>query len=499
MPSLRIVSSIYLFAIISIIIILYHNSIIHTYLFADEFGIYRFHKLSIYFTLENSFNNHGRPISQFFYRVFGRALYIGENGITLIRIIQLLLSISAALISFRLLSNISVPRRHALLLIVFMWSQPAFAIHHAYFMLAPYWLGVLASLCTLHLCLNDYLEGRNGTKFILYSVLFLIGFLTYQASPFFVVGFVALCFLKNNIKNSKKYILILLALMSSMILYTLVFKILNLVYDMGSSRVEKAFDAYSIISAPFNAAFYTVFEFWNYIFPTKLDRSVKTSLIIFSAIVWIVVVLSAAILEIKRQPDRRANWIMAAICVALSFLPVVADGATGRQHVFLAAVPALSLTAYYSALVLLPEGTRARLYPLVLASLLIVAVGANFSYVRGLISPATRLFEYTRNSLAKFDETQFSEIRIRVPSLKEGRRFCPQDPCTRFYGRRLQIGHISKRKSLYRSVLMLNGQSPDVRIVFDSTPVPQDGAAFVVDWIAYMEREIQRSDRLKGD
>lgn len=450
------------------IVLLYLTPLFEAYLFADEMSYYR--SRGFLETIRDVSQYVGRPGAGLVMAVFDDALLLGEAGLRALRLVSLAMSLLAAAASWALLRRLDIPPPRAALLLVFLWSQPALAVYHAYLSLMPYWLGVycaLASFAIFHARAATPMTFREG---MLHGALFIAALGTFQATAFFVLPFLAYHSLISHRQGVvSRCVFLLLALATATVVYTAGFKVMTSLGlgGYGPAQSLMSLDDLSYFVGP---GYLGIFEFWNYAIPLDLGTGTKRQVMAFVALSTGFLILAAALTDIMRDAARAANWSIAMACLLASFVPIAAAGGDPRQHLAIAAVPTLTLIAYRSAVLIIDSlvARNARAvrgaFGIGAAAIVgVVALGSAAGVYRGIVAPYALHFQFTRAALA---EGGHEIVRLTVMVPPEGYAWCRVEPCSGFFGRRIPGEWHITREAFYRFVALHSGRNTDFDIVF---------------------------------
>ena len=474
---------------------LYSSSLATVYLFADE--TFAFSTTLVERDVVSGFvsaaKSAGRPLAGVAHSLIADAIVFGEYGLQGLRILQFVLSLLAAIYVFFVMQALGIKPGHALLLTLFLWSQPAVAIHHVYFYLAPFWLGVFCSLLAFSIFLvrkQEPLDWREGTA---YFVLFGIGLCIYQMTPFFFLGFLAFGILKDRDDSYlARHAKLFLIFLGTVALYTVAFKISFELYGAGSYRQAQQLLNLTDIGRFFSSGYLFLFEFWNYLIPVEISEEAKLKLLAITAVAWALLIAMAIVVDLRKQKKSLRRWTLALACAGASILPIVADDATGRQHLFLAALPALLLLACYAGTRLVPERWAGWAKPILVACLCLVAAGGSLGYQRALVGPAARLFAFVQTEAVNQMHPGVKRVLVIRPSVGDMKGLCKYEPCTRFYGRRMATHWHLERRALYQTALRLAGLPPRLPVKFVARDKAFQTDAITIDWYRFWRFEKQR-------
>jgi hypothetical protein len=464
---------------------LLYSAPLHTvYYFADE---------SAYLTEDHNYSSPkeffnrslrlGRPITLFAYWMMDRLVHQQPNGLQLIRFFQFLASYASGLFFFYLLRRMNLSPGKSFFLVLFIWSQPALQCFHVYCMLSPYFLGVCSSYFAFLLICKFTLPGSflNSLNFIIAVVLLLIASLIFQASPF--CGLAPLAFYvlsathENWIQIRKKSILFIIAVVVSMTTFTVGYKLLvevsGVSVAMNSEHTLELLKGLSIVKYRplFDFTNYLgPFEWWNYLYPVP---NLSSWLFLFSTLcclIWLTAFLCAFYFEGRtaNQSFVIQKYFIVLASIALSFLPVIADRFSGREHVYIACSPALFLVFFYAASqcaqYLFPnKNVRSSIKFVAVLFIVLVAAGAQANVYRGVVLPNAKLYSFVKSEIIRQLSPEISRILVI-----NAQRTCLREPCRGFMARRASLavrtGEYTAR--FYREVLVKCGGKENVPVDF---------------------------------
>jgi hypothetical protein len=206
------------------------------------------------------------------------------------------------------------------------------------------------------------------------------------------------------------------------------------------------------------------FELWNYPWPVQPSLALKETLAGLLLVTTLALALAAAATWPARPSSGASGRLgstagrigLVLVVLGLSVAPLVAEGAGRRQHLFVGASSTL-LVALLAALWRLAEAcgpfpavrwpVRAVVGTVIAGSLAWNVVGTPTSLQRGLVGPAAALYRFVRLSLSEAAEDGVRRIVV-VPA--RGR--CRGEPCSGFFGRRLQTRHTALYPSFFVQV-----------------------------------------------
>ncbi|MEM1411305.1 MAG: hypothetical protein AAGH19_03025 [Pseudomonadota bacterium] len=471
--------------ILLLALFLIYGAALHTvYLFADETWLFdeEARQRGLAHAMFEYTRGFGRPLTAPIHFAFSHAILFGEEGMLALRWVQFLCSFAMAFVFYGLLRRLGLQTLTALLLTVFIWSQPGFAIRHFYAHTATSWAPALASLLAFWLVLDERSPLRAPASLLLAFGLFLAGFFTTQVAPFYCAGLIALATLQDkSLAHWPACRNLFLALMAAFGAYLVFYFVarygLGWFTYRGGTRFALTPEALS------------VFEFWNYPIRSSLSRGQVQLLCALVGGLWLLTLLAAFMGEKEPLEVRLKRWGLALACVGSTFIVVVADGASGRQHLFLAAIPAVVLTGWFALHSLMSTNRWLKAAGLVLV--VVVMIGAARSFPRDLVQPAAKMLSYIQTSVTVTDTPPETPLTVLMPPKDTWEGICVGQPCGGFYARQFQLPFHLAWSHYYTSAMRLSGVPWQRPIVFEqATPErPLDAAAYVIDWPAYLEQE----------
>ena len=473
---------------------LYSSSLATVYLFADE--TYAFSTTMVERDVVSGFLSAavaaGRPLAGAAHSLIADAIVFGEYGLQGLRILQFVLSLLAAIYVFFVMRALRIKPGHALLLTIFLWSQPAVAIHHVYVYLTPLWLGVFCSLLAFSIFLVRKQKPYDWREGVTCFVLFVIGLCIYQTTPFFFLGFLAYDILNDrDDRYLERHAKLFLVFLCTVALYTVAFKIASEIYGAGSYRQAQQLLDPTDIGRFLTGNYLILFEFWNYVIPVEISENAKLKLLAITAVAWALLIATAIVVDLRKQKKSLRRWTLALGCTGATILPIIADGATGRQHLFLAALPALLLLAYYAGTRLVPERWAGRAQTTLVACLCLVAAGGSLGYQRALVGPAARLFAFVQTEAVNQMHPGVKRVLVIRPRIGDTKRLCRYEPCTAFYGRFMLTNWHLEQRGLYQTALRLAGLTPRLPVNFVARDKAFQTDAITIDWHRFWQFENQ--------
>jgi hypothetical protein len=169
-----------------------------------------------------------------------------------------------------------------------------------------------------------------------------------------------------------------------------------------------------------------------------------------TAAVWLAVLVGALV---KEGAHALVRYAVAFAAVALTFLPLVADGFSARQNPYIACVPAVVLTlAQALAVVLRPLWTHALPRRTVTACawilLLVVCVGARRGFDHALVEPNARFYASVVAQVRDHATADIDRVLVvTIPST------CPAEPCRGVFGYRASLATRRDLPEFYRGIV----------------------------------------------
>jgi len=485
------------YLIITTILYIIYNAPIHTiYYFADE-NINIFAKnISYEWDFKRFIYNgmvHGRPIMMYLLTLISDFAHNDNSHLQIIRILQLLISSLTAFYLFRLIIKRNIPHAWGIAIVIFIWAQPTFQIFHTYSATLPALMAMSLSLLSFQLTYNTFEhQGKPKKLYLLIAFLLLmVCWIIYQSAPFVGLSVMAIYALtepadrwKTRLKIYLSYIAILII---SMITFTALYKYgLSLTTMKAYPLTNNAFSLltdgslsnYLQLLHPKN---YTgPFELWNYLFPIKSLSSTQNGIgsgsflyfAYFAMIVYAGMLITNLNLDIKLHGKKCAlqRHVIATSAVLLTFLPLVADGFSFRQHIYMACTPAIILTASFYFLTIYrhlikKETHRTAVKTSLIVGLVFVSFGAQANIMRGILLPSVRYHTFLINELLSQKGKPYNHALVI-----NAKASCEWEPCRGFMFRRLSIAARDK-SIIYQLMLNRAHMRYEVPIVFsDNIP-----------------------------
>jgi len=324
--------------------------------------------------------------------------------------------------------------------------------------------------------------------------LFLLFFswLTFQASPFFPLGFLALYVLTTSFtawrQQRNNYLIFMTLTVFTMSAYVAAYKYvldhvpvenLYVLSEQSFHLLSKGtFSQYVSLLDP--ARYGAIFEWWNYIFPIKrLPSALYLQITVMNLYAWVGLIMASFLIECKQNSRLFVlqKYSLALSAFGLTLLPIIADGFTQRQHVYIAAVPAAFLIGAHCVRVIFDYmQSRVYLY-MAIAVLLFSYVGAHAVFYRSIIFPSSRFYVFVTGEIARqYHERIEKVIVINTPQV------CNNEPCRGFMDR--QMGIADRRRSYFYTTLLeqISGKDNEIPIEFSQGDVPYQDTTMVIDY-----------------
>lgn len=473
-------------AIALILALVYASPVLTAYLFNDEMNYFRAEGAGIVQEILYWSRFAGRPVAGPVMSLIHDALVMGEPGLQMLRVAGVVASVAGAIAAFALLRRLEIPHLHAALLVVFIWAQPAFAVYPAYVALMPYWIGIYAAFLSFAL-FHQRRDARLGpVEIISHAALLLIGFLTFQATPFMALPFLAAFTIGDADGRYRRRVLAYLAIVvGTTAAYTAGFRLASETLGIGVySRANNLMEAEPELLA-IGPGYLGPFEFWNYPFAVTLPEGLKGWLLVATLAAFAGMCIAAIAAEKAMKRPVLVRWSAVLACLLLSYLPIVASGGEGRQHIAIAVAATWILVAYSAARILLAR-RAAPLGPAVpaLAAALVLwsAVGAGLGLERSIVATFGGFYETVETRLAAADGA-VPEIVVRMPSEAPA---CRAEPCSGFFGLKVPGEWHASRARFFQFAAReagLPGDTPVRFVTADDAPATAEGGVFI-DWNA---------------
>lgn len=415
----------------------------------------------------------GRPLSYFLWGVILSYTSTGE-GLQGLRWLNFIAGATIAGGLFHLLRRRGIPRPTALLVVLFVFAQPVLQIYFAVALRLTYWLGIAASL----LAFQRFVDAPQTSPRLTAATvaLLLVGWTTFQATPFCALAPLALTALMSGDawdRQRERLVRFLLLFLATTVAYIAVYALLLHGTEARQYWLTQRFfetlsrpQAIAASGALSPASYLGPFEWWNYIAPVpRLAEAAWARLAAWSAAAVGATLLGAAILDARRHGVRVAGerHALAWLCVALTFLPLAADGFTQRQNVYIACVPAMAFALAGAArCITCNSPTLARL-GLVLAAMVVsyVAVGAQAGFARALIAPSVSFLADVEAQLRT--STVAHPQRIVVVAVPHE---CRTEPCRGVHGYRASLGNRRDLGDFYAALAADSGWPSGLPVEF---------------------------------
>ncbi len=438
-------------ALIALLFWLYGEPLFLRYYSYDEGNLLLGRPIPIYaalFMLAQYGLFNGRPLSYFLWGVILSYTSTGD-GLQGLRWLNFVAGATVAAGLFHLLRRGDIPRPSAFLVVLFVFAQPVLQIYFAVALRLTYWLGIAASL----LAFQRYVDApRIGPRLTASTVaLLLVGWTTFQATPFCALAPLALTALTSGDawgRQRERLVRFLLLFLVTTVAYIAVYALLLHGTEARQYWLTQRFfetlaqpRAIAASGALSPASYLGPFEWWNYIEPLpRLAEATWTRLAGWSAAAVAMTLVAAALLDACRQGVRIAGerHALTWLCVALTFLPLAADGFTQRQNVYIACVPAMAFALAGAARSITRDSPTLARLGLVLAAIVVSygAVGAKAGFARALIAPSVSFLANVEAQLRTSTVARPERIVVVVVPHE-----CRAEPCRGVHGYRASLGN----------------------------------------------------------
>jgi hypothetical protein len=215
------------------------------------------------------------------------------------------------------------------------------------------------------------------------------------------------------------------------------------------------------------------FEWWNYpVSIAPLSQATWETLAGATALAWLATWVLAAVLEARRIGADFAiqRHAVAAVAVALTFLPLPAAGFTGRTHIYVACVPAVVVSFAWAVRFLAdavqpPPASRRRASVLAWAGLVLVCVGARGSFERGFVQPNARFYEFVVGEIER-QQPRDADLVLVINTDQA----CPDEPCRGLHGRRMSVADRTDLATFYQTLVRRGGGPAALPVQFPRSP-----------------------------
>lgn len=415
----------------------------------------------------------GRPVSAVCWYFFRSVTATYDTGLFWIRVGQLVASALTALLFFALLRRRDWPAGWAAFLTLLVWSHPTIHVYHAIAMAAPYWLGMWASVLACLLVLRTPPPGaaRLAGRLVGAALLYTFAWWTFQGAPFFGLVPAVLWVLTAGPAEWRRTRRLHLAHLGVFLVAMAAYPVAYQAYlrlDPAHPTYHLASEALALLEG--RGASYArllhpdgylpPFEWWNYpVSIPPLSQAAWETLTGATALVWLATWLLAGVLDARRTGTDWAigRHAVAAVAVALTFLPLPAAGFTGRTHVYVACVPAVVVSFAWAVRVLAgalqpPLASRRMAAAMAVAGLVLVCLGARGSFERGFVQPNARFYQFV---LSEIDRQQPRDAdRIVVVNADQT---CPDEPCRGLHARRMSVADRTDLATFYQTLVRRRG------------------------------------------
>lgn len=456
------------FAIAAVTLITYANVLGSFYLYADEawtFGTHLPH-VDLWTELTAAAITWGRPIGMFVQWLQAWTVEISVHLLILNRILSLAAVGAIAWLTFK-----AMPHRELasgglawlpIAAAVYLVLIPAAQIHAAFSILLGSSLGLILSFVSYR-----WLDRKWG--WLATFVALIVCLLTYQPSAFFIlVAFAADLWRRHETESTalrefavQRGRLLFGVLIGACVVFTTWFKLAGTgeesrVYE----RAQPFFDLIDGDIVPFLTMFMkmgfglNVFELWSY--PPYVPY-----LWLISVGFWLLTLIGLVamnITAIRRSPNaaagerRRTVVLGMAAAFLMTLAPVVIDGFSARQNLYYAAQGVMVLNIAFCISVLVQSARGAQ--NLLIASSFIIAAQifmASTSVTISIIRPQLLVVDFVATKLRDSGLRPGSKINIVTVSGPVGFD-CAFEPCTGFFGRRLNADFELTQAGLYERI-----------------------------------------------
>lgn len=464
------------------------------YFFADETSYFNAYWNSPIFSADfwTKALYQGRPITIYLLGIMAKIVNSGDYGLLVIRIFQLFISSFCAWIFFLLLRR-KLSNYFSYILVLLVWYQPAFSVYHTYSMLTPYLFGILFSYLAFYLvcCANNKNNAAILGRIAGATALLIASFMIFQAAPYAAIGLACIYVLttpNSSWNNGKKYWTFLTLISITTIVYVFGYKWL-LDANQDSDAYIITFQVFDMLSSSFLdniGAFFTVdnyrgvFEWWNYIVPIpKFSDAVYRQITSAFLSGWATAIIISFYLEVATNAKRVAiqKYFFILLSLLLTLFPIYAEGGTGRQHVYIATVPAVILTGGYALVHIFNflTGSTWVLKRAAVAAVIFLGLGAQAQIYRSIIHPSVRYLNFTKQEMIRQYENNVTNVYIIKTS-----QHCYTEPCRGLMSRHLGTAN-RDIPEFYAYVLKKISGNNDIPIVFSYEDLSDTGS-IVIDY-----------------
>jgi hypothetical protein len=311
------------------------------------------------------------------------------------------------------------------------------------------------------------------------SLLF-VAWMSYQQGPFCglaLAGYYALSARPQDWLDERRAVLTFLAvLLVTMVVYLAGYKLLLLLTGTEAySLVNPAFSMLTGSSIGTSLSFLRPtnylgpFEWWNY--PVSIDPLSDATFHVLtgaSALLCIAAYVWAWAIEAREHARAQVfeRYGLALVAALLTFLPLVADGFSLRQHIYIGCVPAIVLVVAHSLSVILASLQPSRISRFLLSAagiavLCVVAVGARRGFERALLRPNALSYSFAREQIRRAAGREFVRVVIVAPDPG-----CPREPCRGMHGYRMFFAGLPGHADSYRKIILDETGRRDIEFKF---------------------------------
>lgn len=414
----------------------------------------------------------GRPTSYFLWGFQISLLSYGHLAI--LRWIVFAVGCISAGFLYRVLRGRGFAGLVGVVIVAFLLSQPVFQIYFAVSHRTTYWLGIVCSLWA-------YLHFQRGPldrkRAIGSGLLLLVGWTTFQATPFCALALLALdvvCADDAAWRAQRSRQARFLGMFASVMLGYIVGYRLLLELHTGPTY-DKTGEVFAVLSGGGaliealsrggSAAYLAPFEWWNYVWPVpRLEPATWLAMTSVSGLVFLAALVAAWASTARGSSTAHERYGLVVILLLATYMPVAADGFSARQNTHVAVVMmwVLLAAAWLRALAAGSAPSCRRFVRISVAGLVVVvAAGARGGFERALVGPSARCYESTVSQIREQVDSAYERILV-VNAPTE----CPTEPCRGVFGARRSLGARIGLEAHYRSLVRQQGGRSDVPLTF---------------------------------
>lgn len=497
------------------VFLMYGSSLTTDYLMNDEmYHVGR--KIHAWHEVRFQFFSYGRALWGLFTWLVYTFVGYDTLRIQLVRFTSLASFAVMAVVLFRFLQARSRNTPLAFFTVLFFLSLPSFQG------ISGYSLGVIAgSVPASWLSLGAFFlyfsarPRRTTEELVALGAVFVLIVAAMQATQtyaFLAVVPLSFAILTGAVEDRRRAVKFLAVAIASFLVSSLVFKLGvdhwirsgHQPYPLGAEGLD------ALATSPFQVAltainpvtYWSAFRVWSYPYPfhstLPLDEVVKRAMALGIMTFWIVLV-GAAILTELRAGDRTARrgiaakWLLVAVCLGFGAVFILADSPleaiNHRPHIVMTFAGVCAFTGAY-ALMVLAGSYRIVASPVVkglgIAVVIMLTLGAQTSFVRGVVGPRAQELEFIRTELGRRPSKGYTQVLVVLP---RPALVCVTEPCDPWFGSSPHSGLHHARKGRYRYALSTLGVPPDSKeIVFaDRFPDQVPRSTLVINWKRYVD------------